>query len=86
MEELLEIRDSIVAGRYEEAIALVDELEAMSQQAILGNIQSFVVRLLVHLIKDREEPSTNSWVASISNSLLPIQSLNLKAKGRAFYI
>jgi len=40
-----------VEGRYADALALVDELEGMSKQAILRNIESFLVRLLIYLKK-----------------------------------
>jgi len=42
-QELIELRASIVEGRYADALALVDELEGMSKQAILRNIESFLV-------------------------------------------
>jgi len=85
-QELLNLRLSIVEGRYEDALELVDELEEMSKQAILRNIESFLIRLMVHLIKNQiEERLTNSWVASISDSILRIQKLNLKANKESYY-
>ncbi|NCJ07455.1 DUF29 family protein [Synechococcales cyanobacterium C] len=86
-QELLDLRLSIVEGRYDDALEIVDELEEMSKQSILRNIESFLVRLLVHLIKNQlEERLTNSWVASISDSILRIQKLNLKANKASYYI
>ncbi|WP_017718501.1 DUF29 family protein [Kamptonema formosum] len=86
-QELLDLRNSILEGRYEDALAIVDELEGMSVQAILRNIDSFLVRLLVHLIKNQiEQRLTNSWVASISDSLVKIQKLNLKDNKTSYYI
>ena len=80
-QELIDLRNCILAGRYEEALQLVDELEGMSRKAILQAIESFLVRLLVHLIKNQvEQRLTNSWAASIRDSVLKIQSLNLKLK------
>jgi hypothetical protein len=65
----------------------VDELEGMSKQAILRNIQSFLVKVLIHLIKNQiEQRLTNSWVASISDSLRQIQKLNLKENKTSYYI
>ncbi|NEP58844.1 MAG: DUF29 domain-containing protein, partial [Symploca sp. SIO2G7] len=76
-QELLDLKLSILEGRYEDALELVDELEQMSKQAILRNIESFLIRLMVHLIKNQvEQRLTNSWVASISDSILRIQKLN----------
>ena len=54
-QELLELRSLLESGRYSEALAVVDELEDMSKQAILRNIESFLVRLMVHLIKYQVE-------------------------------
>ncbi|ASC72626.1 hypothetical protein XM38_035840 [Halomicronema hongdechloris C2206] len=86
-QELLDLRLSILEGRYEDALDLVDELEEMSKQAILRNIESFLMRLMVHLIKNQiEQRLTNSWTASISDSILRIQKLNLKANKTSYYV
>jgi hypothetical protein len=43
--------------------------------------------MLVHLIKNQiEQRLTNSWVASISDSLRQIQKLNLKENKTSYYI
>ncbi len=86
-QELIDLRLSILEGRYEDALDLVDELEGMSKQAILRNIESFLTRLMVHLIKNQmEERLTNSWVASISDSILRIKKLNFKDNKVSYYI
>ena len=86
-QELIDLRASILEGRYEDALALVDELEGMSKKAILRTIKSFVVRILIHLIKNQiEQRLTNSWAASIRDSLLEIQDLNLKENKTSYYI
>ncbi|MBE9059177.1 DUF29 family protein [Sphaerospermopsis sp. LEGE 08334] len=86
-QELIDLRNSILAGRYEDALAIVDELEGMSKQAILRNIQSFLRVLLIHLIKNQiEQRLTNSWVASIRNSLVEIKKINLKENKKSYYI
>lgn len=78
-QELINLRTSILEGRYTEALAIVDELEGMSKQAILRNIEFFLVGLLIHWIKNQvEQRLTNSWVGSISDSVRQIQTLNLK--------
>ena len=85
-QELIDLKTSILEGRYEDALVIVDELEGMSKQAILRNIQSFLVRL-VHLIKNKiEQRLTNSWVASISDSIRQIKKLNLKDNKTSYYI
>ncbi len=86
-QELAELRERILEGHYNEALALVDELEDMGKQAILRNIESFLVRLLVHLIKNQiEQRLTHSWVVSISDSVLQISKLNQKANRTSYYI
>jgi hypothetical protein len=52
VQELIDLRQSIVEGRYQDALDIVDELEGMGKQAILRNLESFLVRLLIHLIKN----------------------------------
>jgi hypothetical protein len=65
-QELIDLRNSILEGRYADALAIVDELEGMSKQAILRNIQSYLNILLIHLIKNQvEQRLTGSWASSI---------------------
>jgi hypothetical protein len=87
VQELIDLRQSIVEGRYQDALDIVDELEGMGKQAILRNIESFLVRLLIHLIKNQvEKRLTNSWAASISDSIVQIKKLNLKDNKKSYYI
>ncbi len=86
-QELLDLKNCILEGRYDDALILVDELEWMSKKGILQNIESFLVRMLVHLIKNQvEQRLTNSWVVSIRDSILKIQSLNLKENKTSYYL
>ena len=86
-QELIDLRNSIVEQRYSDALAIVDELEGMSKKAILRQIKSFLKVLLIHLIKNQiEKRLTNSWVASIRNSLIEIQDINLKENKKSYYI
>ncbi|MEH2239387.1 DUF29 family protein [Nostoc sp.] len=86
-QELIDLKKSILEGRYADALAIVDELEGMSKQAILRNIQAYLRILLIHLIKNQvEQRLTNSWVASIRNSLIEIKKLNLKDNKKSYYI
>ncbi len=41
-QELIDLRASIQEGRYEYALAIIDELEGMSKQAILRNIEDLL--------------------------------------------
>lgn len=78
-QELIDLRNSIVEGRYTDALAIVDELEGMSRQAILRNIQSYLKILLIYLIFNQiEQRLTKSWANSIRNSVREIKKLNLQ--------
>ena len=59
VQELIDLRQCIVEGRYQDALDIVDDLEGMGKQAILRNIESFLVRLLVHLIKKSSRKTLN---------------------------
>lgn len=86
-QELVDLRQSLLEGRYHDALVLVDELESMGKQAILRNIESFLVRLLVHLIKNQvEQRLTHSWLISIADSIVQISKLNLKDNQTSHYI
>lgn len=87
VQELIDLRNSILEKRYQDALSIVDELELMGKQSILNNIESFLIRLLIHLIKNQvEQRLTNSWAASIADSLRQIQKLNLKGNKKSYYI
>ena len=86
-QELTDLRNSILQGNYADALAIVDELEGMSKQAILRNIKSYVNILLIHLIKNQvEQQLTNSWVASIRNSIREVKKLNIKDNNKSYYV
>ena len=86
-QEIIDLRKSIKEGRYADALAIVDELEGMSRQAILRNIQSFIKILLIHLIKNQVEQRLNkSWVNSIRNSVREIKKLNLQDNKTSYYV
>ncbi|TAE60152.1 MAG: DUF29 family protein [Nostocales cyanobacterium] len=86
-QELIDLRNSILQGNYTAALAIVDELEGMSKQANIRQIQSFLKILLIHLIKNHiEKRLTNSWMSSIRNSIREIQKINLKENKKSYYI
>ena len=87
VQELIDIKNCILEGRNEDAIAIIDELEGMSKQATLRNIGSFLMILLIHLIKNQvEQRLTNSWAAFIANSIRGVKKLNLKDNKTSYYI
>ena len=53
VQELIDLKNCILAGRNEDALAIVDELEGMSKQANLRKISWFLLMLLIHLIKNQ---------------------------------
>lgn len=61
VQELVNLRSAIVEGHYEVALALVDELEGMSKQVTIRNIESYLLRLLIHLIKNQVERRLTPW-------------------------
>jgi hypothetical protein len=74
-------------GRNRDALAIVDELDAMSKKDTLLKIDSYLTVVLIHLIKNQMEGRlTNSWAASIRASLRKIQDLNLKENKTSYYI
>ena len=86
MEELLELKEQIVRGDLVAALAIVDELETMSRQDKINTLESFLVVLLVHLIKIQvEQKVTRSWRNSLINSVTQIQTRNKLGK-KSHYI
>ena len=86
-QELIDLRNSILEQRYADALGIVDELEGMGRQAILRNIQSFLVRLMIHLIKNQvEQRLTNSWTNSIRGSIREIKKINLQDNKNSQYV
>lgn len=87
IQELTDLKKCILEERYQDALLIINELEDMGKQAILRNIESFLVRLFIHLIKNQvEKRLTNSWIASISDSIIQIKKLNLKDNKNSYYI
>ena len=87
MEELWELRRYIETGNYEAALALLDEMEAMSRDDKITRIESFMEILLLHLIKRAvEHRTTKSWDASILNARDQILRLNKRRKAGGWYL
>lgn len=87
MEELIELRSLVQRGELESALILIDELEEMSKDDKINKIYSYVVILLLHLIKQAaEKRSTSSWEVSIRNSVISIQRTNKRRKAGGNYL
>ncbi|MDJ0902415.1 MAG: DUF29 family protein [Xenococcus sp. MO_188.B8] len=81
MEEILELKDCLLNHQYERAMTIVEELELMGRQDKINNLESFLIILLIHLIKIQvEKRVTRSWRSSILNSLREIQKRNKLGK------
>ena len=87
IQELEDFKNSILEQPYEDALALIYELDGMSRQTKINVIESFVIRMLIHLIKNQlEQRLTNSWAASIRDSLIEIKKINLQDNRKSYYI
>lgn len=86
-QELTDLRNSILEGRHQDALEILDELDEMSRKEIIRKIESYLIRMLIHLIKNQiEQRLTNSWAASIRGSIREIKKLNLQDNKTAYYI
>ena len=87
MEELLELKNLLLAGNVPDALILVEEMTEMSKDDKLKKIFSFSIIVLLHLIKQQaEKRSTRSWETSISNSVRQIQRINKRRKTGGNYL
>ncbi len=87
MEELLELKDLLLAGNITDALLLVEEMTEMSKDDKLNKIFSFSIIVLLHLIKQHaEQRSTRSWETSIANSVRQIQRINQRRKTGGTYL
>ena len=86
MYELEELRKRIEEGDYITALQIVDELDEMSKEDKLNKIYSYMVILLIHLIKQSaEQRTTSSWDRSILNSTDNINRTNKRRKSGGYY-
>ncbi len=86
MEELLQLKNCLLARNYEEAILIVEELETMSRQDKINTLESYLTVLLINLIKIQvEKRVTKSWLVSLRNSIYEIKRRNRLGK-KSHYI
>ena len=87
MEELLEMRQLLEAGRYSEAMLLLDEMDEMAKDDKINKIESYIHILLLHLIKQQAERRTNrSWNFSIRNATRGVLRSLKRRKAGGFYL
>lgn len=87
MEELLELEQLLQAGKVDEALLLVNELEEMSLSDKINKIDSYGIILLLHLIKQNaENRSTRSWEVSIENAVREINKINKRRKSGGYFL
>lgn len=87
MEELMEMRELLEAGRYSDALTLLGEMEEMAKDDKINKIESLLQILLLHLIKQHaEKRSTRSWDVSIRNSVSAIYRSNKRRKAGGYYL
>ncbi|MEC4985098.1 MAG: DUF29 family protein [Oscillatoria sp. PMC 1068.18] len=87
MEELFALKNFLLEGDLNNALAIVEELEEMSRDDKINNIRSYGKILLLSLIKQQvEERTTRSWDISIRNSVIEIQEKNKRRKAKGYYL
>ena len=87
MEELADLRTYIEQGRYADALHLLGEMDEMSREDKINKIESFLVVLLLHLIKQQAEGrTTRSWDVSIRNAVRQIVKSNQRQRAGGCYL
>lgn len=87
MEELIELKELLLANNIPDALLLVEEMTEMSKDDKLNKIFSFSIIVLLHLIKQQaEQRSTRSWDTSIANAVRQIQRTNKRRKAGGTYL
>jgi hypothetical protein len=87
MEELETLRHYIESGDLHGALAVLDEMEAMSREDKINRIRSYLVVFLMHMIKESiEQRTTRSWQNSIRLALHQIEHHNKRRKAGGYYV
>lgn len=87
VEELMELRQYIEQGRYDDALVLIGEMEEMGRDDKINKFGSYLTILLLHLIKQHaEKRTTRSWDVSIQNVVQQMAFVNKRRKAGGFYL
>lgn len=87
MEELLELRQLLEAGKMSEALLLLDEMDELAKDDKINKIESHLVIMLLHLIKQQaENRTTRSWNFSIRNATRSVVKSWKRRKAGGYYL
>jgi hypothetical protein len=87
MEELETLRHYIESGDLNGALAVLDEMEAMSKEDKINRVRSYLVVLLMHMIKESiEQRTTRSWQNSLRLALHQIEHHNKRRRAGGYYV
>ena len=87
MEELLELRHLLEAGKMSEAMLLLDEMDEMAKDDKINKIESYLVILMLHLIKQQaERKTTRSWNLSIRHATRKVLRSWKRRKAGGYYL
>jgi hypothetical protein len=87
MDELTMLRKMVEEHDYEGALAIISELDEMAKDDKINKIESFLLVLLIHLIKQNaEQRTTKSWNRSIDNALGSITKSNKRRSAGGHYL
>ena len=81
------LRKMVEEHDYEGALAIISDLDEMAKDDKINKIESFLLVLLIHLIKQHaEQRTTKSWNRSIDNSLGGITKSNKRRSAGGYYL
>ncbi len=87
MDELMMLRKMVEEHDYEGALAIIGDLDEMAKDDKINKIESYLVVLLIHLVKQNaEQRTTKSWNRSIDNSLAGIAKSNKQRNAGGHYM
>ncbi len=87
MNELEALRKMVEEHDYTGALQLIDEMDEMAKDDKINKVESFIVVLLIHLIKQQAEGrTTNSWQRSVNYALFGIEKANKRRNAGGYYL
>lgn len=81
------LRKMVEEHDYEGALTIINELDEMAKDDKINKIESYLLVLLIHLIKQHaEKRTTKSWNQSIDNALGGIAKSNKRRSAGGYYL